>query len=195
MMKHEIIQELDRTSATTGAKNFINRTKDSLLGNMGSGDAIGRQQSRLVADKLYRNWRIYLGQQGKQATADELNQYIFGQFGGNPSVMPALKQQFPTVFGQPQPNQPQQAGQPQQPPQPPEQPAQPAAPEISDQDSMGSFQNYQKRINNLLQQGMQSGKPDPTRIMRSVICASTVLGEIPITAAISLYDNSCRHRR
>ena len=178
MMKHEIIHELDRTSITTGLRNFVNRNKDAAKSALGFSDAKGRQQTRAVADKLYSTWRTYLGQQGKQGTANDLNQFIFGRFGGDPTVMQTLKQQFPQVFGQPQPGQPpgqspgpgQPPGQQPGPGQPPGQPQQSGqqAPEISDQDSYVRFQSYQKRISNLLQQGMRSGTPDADKIMRSV---------------------------
>jgi hypothetical protein len=80
----EKLKELDTSAVTTPIKNWLGRQGNALLhGFTGGGRSLGRHGTRLVANKLYREWQAYLGSQGLQPTQANLEQYIGQSYGPN----------------------------------------------------------------------------------------------------------------
>ena len=172
------LDELDSTALTTGATNWLKRKKDALLAAGGSGRALGRHSTRLVANKLYKSWTTYLGSQGKAGTAAELSNFI-SRFYGQDNLT-QLSQEFPQVLPPAPPappgSPPGGATGPTPPGAPPGGPTAPTPPGGStappgaarqppdDHASMNTFQNYMKRIN----QYLASPTPDVQRVTRLV---------------------------
>lgn len=95
------LDELDATNFTTGLGNWAKQRRDAAIAHLtrngaGGGQALGRYNARLVANKLYRAFNEYLARGGaRRPDATTLTGFIQRFW---PSTIPELAQDFPNII-------------------------------------------------------------------------------------------------